>query len=50
MINYKDNSKIDIEINKVPFKYRKIMDEICPVVTTGTILKKAMVVCHCIVS
>ena len=38
-INYKDNSKIDAEINKgtiwieqnkVRFKYRKIMDEICP--------------------
>ena len=47
-INYKDNSKIDIESNKdtilieqneVPFKYRKIMDEICPVVTIGTVLK-----------
>ena len=48
-INYEDNSKIDIEINKgiilteqsgVPFKYRKIMDEICPVVTIRTILKE----------
>ena len=48
-INYKNSSKIDIEINKdnilieqneVPFKYRKIMDEICPVVTTGTNLKE----------
>ena len=48
-INYKDNSKIDIEINKdtilmeqnkAPFKYRKIMDEICPNVTIGTILKE----------
>ena len=48
-INYKDNSKIDIESNKdtilteqneVPFKYRKIMDEICPVVTIRTILKE----------
>ena len=47
-INYKDSSKIDIESNKdtilieqneVPFKYRKIMDEICPVVTIGTVLK-----------
>ena len=47
-INYKDNSKIDTESNKdtilieqneVPFKYRKIMDEICPVVTIGTVLK-----------
>ena len=47
-INYKYNSKIDIESNKdtilieqneVPFKYRKIMDEICPVVTIGTVLK-----------
>ena len=47
-MNYKDNSKIDIESNKdtilieqneVPFKYRKIMDEICPVVTIGTVLK-----------
>ena len=48
-IDYKDNSKIDTEINKdtilveqneVPFKYRRIMDEICPVVTIGTILKE----------
>ena len=48
-INDKDNSKIDIGINKdtslteqneVPFKYRKIMDEICQNVTTGTILKE----------
>ena len=48
-INYKHNSKIYIEIdkdtilieqNEVPFKYRKIMDEICPVVTIGTILKE----------
>ena len=47
-INYKDNSKIDTESNKdtilieqneVPFKYRKIMDKICPVVTVGTVLK-----------
>ena len=47
-INYKGNSKIDTESNKdtilieqneVPFKYRKIMDEICPVATTGTVLK-----------
>ena len=47
-INYKDNSKIDIESNKVTilieqnqvsFKYRKIIDEICPVVTIGTVLK-----------
>ena len=47
-MNYKDNSKIDIESNKdtilieqneVPFKYRKIMDKICPVVTVGTVLK-----------
>ena len=48
-INYKDNSKIDIDVNKdtilieqnkVPFKYRKIMDKICPIVTIGTILKE----------
>ena len=47
-INYKDNSKIDTEINKdtilieqneASFKYRKITDEICSIVTTGTILK-----------
>ena len=60
-INYKENSKIDIEINKdtilieqkeVPFKYRKIMDEICPIVTIGTVLKekKNNVVYPCIVS
>ena len=48
-INYKDNLKIDIEIskdtmlikyNEVPFKYRKVMDEICPIVTIGTFLKE----------
>ena len=48
-INYQDNSKIDIEINKdtilieqteAPFKYKKIIDEICPIVTIGTILKE----------
>ena len=61
-INYKDNSKIDIEINKdnilieqneVPFKYRKIVNEICPVVTIGTILKEKKnndcILLHCFI-
>ena len=48
-INYKGNSKIDIEINKdiilieqkeVLFKYRKIIDKICPIFIIGTILKE----------
>ena len=48
-INYIDNSKIDIEINneteliaqnEVPFKYRKVMDDLCPVVTISTELKE----------
>ena len=62
-INQKDNSKIDIEINKdiisieqkeVPFKYRKIMDEICPIVIIGTILKEKKnndcISLHCLIN
>ena len=44
-IKYKDNSKIDIEINKVailivPFKYTKIVNEFCPIVPIRAILKE----------
>ena len=62
-IKDKGNSKIDIEINKsttlieqneLPFKYRKIMDDICPVVTIGTILKEKKnndcILLHCFIN
>ena len=48
-INYIDNSKIEIEINneteliaqnEVPFKYRKVIDDLCPVVTISAVLKE----------
>ena len=62
-INYKDNSKIDIEINKntiltdqneLPFKCGKVMDEICPIVTIGNILKgkknNNCILLHCFIN
>ena len=48
-MNFRDLSKTDIEINnntkleeqdEVPFKFRKVSEDICPVVTAGTVLKK----------
>ena len=48
-MNFMDNTKTDIEINEetelieqaeAPFKYRKVMDEICPIVTISQILKE----------
>ena len=48
-MNFRDPSKTDIEINintkleeqdEVPFKFRKVSEDVCPVVTAGAVLKE----------
>ena len=47
--NFRDTSKTDIEINnnteleeqdEVPFKFRKVSEDACPVVTVGAVLEE----------
>ena len=48
-MNFRDPSKTDIEINnktelkeqdEVPFKFKKVSEDVCPVVTVGAVLKE----------
>ena len=59
-MSFHDPSKTDIEINnkteleeqdEVPFKFRKVSDDFCAVITVGAILKEknTMIMCLLIV-
>ena len=48
-MNFRDPSKTDIEINnkteleeqdEVPFKFKKVSEDVCPVVALGVVLKE----------